>query len=869
MKKSMDLAEIFHFKRKELESFFAPDEIRKEDTLEDLRYFLIKDAYVNKEFPLYQQEMIDIIGVKNFKKYDNLYDVILHSNIVFRLSSLFDFSIPFMQEILHMEDEENIYYLRYKTGLYLYEDKIIEGDYFTSPCYKINMLNSSSYEEAKKIFFAFEDNVNIYKNSKNPEHIVLSRVFSRLEYKKYKEEERDLNVYLFLLYNDRFMEILPEIKSQLTSYIVGVLDIKVDVRKSLLHFFFEESKNPLDLSLINITVFSTLKNQNNFSLYRKLEDYVPYSFENVIFSLKNFFNILYKFSSPEDLLDAVIYKNDNLNKVDRITSTIAQDMKENIDERKLELFISYAKIIRNHNALTFIYKFLSRVPDLEDFLIKFTLTLSTLNINYRYKNDLIVMSLFKFQFLNQENDHFFFNEYRFEVMNEQIKPILRLLPIDDIYGYTMRLARISLMVQHFDIVNFDYGRTHGYLMNNLVLPEDKVQLFPYYAEEQNMGDRAIYKRGINVHSGNRDEKTLEGVNLLFSIQGNLNKDEMEKYFSSFISYAKEKLNEKEIDILNHILGIDIITGKKVERRQRGDFGGLLEDKILLGKKLINPKELIARFFLFAETYQEDCNDIEEKCEEIIKNERENLKHGTLYGLLKSLQQDNEEEQAINAEAYGERKETHIVCNPGKIQRLVASTLSGRLKDKDGNIFNIEDREIKKQEERKERVKNLDEIHQYLQPFINLYMYEEQTRVKNVEEFFDKLYHYVWHLSQGDIAKFGKVDLDMSYVTYYSIFMTMRGNVLYINPSLSLTSHFSDMFDITYYVNKYGKKEQEAWEKAHPEEVKMLEKGREGREKMANRIEQARENQRIRRELAERYGRSPTQDEVLREKERMR
>jgi hypothetical protein len=857
----MELEKIYLYGRRELEEFFGKDEISKEDTLRDLRYFLIKDAYAGKEFPLYQQEIIDEVGVKNFKNYDDLYDVLLNSNIVFRLSSLFDFSPSFMSFLLQMPEEKDIYYLRYKLGQYLYEDKMIEGDYFTSPCYKINMLNSDSYEEAKEIFFSYESGFQV-QNS-----YLLSRVYKKLSFKKYKEEEKDLNAYLFKKYNDKFIENLEKIKSVLNSYITSILDLNVNVRKSVLHYLFEESKNPLYLSLKHITYNSDIFSLffTNLPFIKRLEDFVPY---RLSYDSEIIVSLYLKIPIMDEVLPLIAQKDEN-----KTTYFIDVDIKLT-DKNKLEVeerlkkFVTYGKIVKKDQK--FVYKYLTRVPNLEEFLIQFTLTFSSLKINKRYKRDLIVMSLFKFFFLSQENWTFFIENYRFELLDENMKDIIFdnfTLDKKDKYNidYTMRLVKICLMVQHLDIVIFPYLQTHSYILDNL-LSQIPI-LFPQY---QNLNlNNDIYKIGINVHSANRDKKTLEGVNLLFSSQGKLSKSEVEEYFSDFISYAEKNLTENEIKVLNHILGIDINTGEKLEKRQKGDFGGLFSHKLMLGGNVFDPKELIARFFLFAETYEEDCNDTEEKCEEIKNKERENLKHGTLRGLISSLQQDNENEQRMNAEAYGENKENHIVCNPGKVQRLVAATLSGRLKDEKGKVFNIEDKEIKEEKENKEnnKVSNLDEIHQYLLPFVNLYMYEKETRVRSAKEFFTFLYDYVWHLSQGDIAKFGKVKLNMSFVVYYCIFMAMKGNTLYIAPSLSLVSQFDDMFDITYYINKFGKQEEEAWKKAHPEEVKMLEKGREGREKMLNKVEEVRENQRIRRELAERYGRSPTQDEIRRERDK--
>jgi hypothetical protein len=864
----LTLEDVFAYNIGEISTFFAKDELREEDTLLDIRYFLIRDAYDNKEFPAYQMDILSQLPLSMFRKEEDLYTILYKEHIKFKFLSLFLFSFEFLRELTHNFEEEDIHLLRSILGKMLYEDDMLQYEdlkYVISPCYKVNMLNADNEREAKYMFFSYD----YYKDKENKGF--MEKVIKRLSYNKYKEEEKDLNVYLFEKYEDEFTESMNDkkdkkIHSLITSIIISITEIKVDARKNMLHFLFEESKNTFNLALIAILHnFRDIMSDYPFNMpfFHRLESYVPYKISNNVKYLYQLYNI-YK-----DLnIDIYIQSKDGVNEIvlDKTVALILEDARKDIRDtgRKLHNLSSYTKILDKSSvtlenvfadSLTpFIYKYLAPISNLEDFLIQFVLTIDfpTAHERYMYNRDLLIYTLFASYLLSEDEWIKLQTSYPFETNEELLHTtviaLLRLRGSLSQTPFTLKFAKISLMAQHFDLINNNYGATFGFMLSVFIRPLNAV-VFPRYLEETEDVTRLseeqvkeMYKRGINVHADNRDIKTIEGLKLLIEQQGPLTKKEVERYFSDFISYALEVLNENDVDILNHILGMNIVTGEIMERRQASDFEGFLEDKMLMiGNYTIEPKELIARFFHFSQTY-EDIRD------------RENLKYGTLRGLMTSLQDDTTEEQRMNAEAYGiKMTKNHIVCNPGKVQRLVASTLSGRLRDKDEKVFDIDER-VQREEVKKE-VANLDEIHQYLTPFINMYMYEEETRVNDAASFFTKLYEYVYHLRNGDVAKFGKVVLNMSYVVYYSCMMAMKGNVLYIDPEFALTSEFSDMFDLKYYIDKFGEEEQRAWRETHPEEVRRLEQGRENRVD-ARRVEEVRRRQENRRRYKEMHGRSP-------------
>jgi hypothetical protein len=838
----MFIEDVFTYNRKQLEYFFPKDQLRKEDTVKDLRYFLVTDAYENNEFPSYQRELLSLCNLKLIKVKDSFYKIMMESNINLTLKQVFAFSTPFMKFLLNAKynDEKK---LRCQLAKCLFNDNIInEETYFNSPCYEVNMLYSTSYEDMVDIFFSYTFHLN-------SADIIISRVIERLSYKKYKREERDLNVYLFIKYYDKINNILGYKNDKyIDTQIISVISINIEHRRAILSFLFEESKNSDKFGIIRSMGKSINDYPNCLIFLQRLEKFTPYTVSGEdlshLYKLNNFLSddMLSKFFIP---VQNYYYLNTEL-----ISSAWSLNKEDFL--RRINNYSIYHDIL-GQTSTGFVFRFLSRVDNLQQYLIPFKVTMNIQEIHFTFKNDLIVICLFSFFLLEPEDWDYFISNYRFELFDIQFKDyIYNYYTLDKkFYAMTFPLfmTKMALMSQHFDFVNYDYAYTHIYIANNL-LSGGKIDYPAYISEiidEEKIKNQ--YKQGIDIHDNDRDNKTLEGVKLLFSSQGKLNN--INELFSHFIDYAKDKLNDEDKLTFSRVLGFNIITGEKIQRQNVTDWEGMLDKGILLNDEIFDSKELIARFFLFAETY-EDVKD------------RENLKHGTLKGILNSLQIDTEEEQEMNLLYYGKTSESHIVCNPGKIQRLVASTISGRLKGVDGKIFNLEDKTVRKIDK---RIKNFNQIHEYLQPFINLHMSEKNMRVDSTEKFFTLLYDYVWHLSKGDVLNFGVVVLDMSYVVYYCIFLAMKGDVLHIDSEMSLTSNFPCMFDVKYYTDMFGKREQEAWELLYGKGKEKEKKEIRDSKSTLTKIEDVRRNQQIRQELHTTYCRSPTREEILQERKK--
>ncbi len=371
----------------------------------------------------------------------------------------------------------------------------------------------------------------------------------------------------------------------------------------------------------------------------------------------------------------------------------------------------------------------------------------------------------------------------------------------------------------------------------------------------------IYARGVGVHSDNRDEKTARAVNILIKSWNVKDKEVFEPYYDEFVDYFS-RLKSPQKDYVIAVLGKNPETGEEYKRKS-SDFGGLLTaNRISAGGTMIDPKELIARFWHFAETYEDDSlkGKSKEEQERLRKLETEDIKNGLLGGLARSYNIDHTDEDIEIARKVNNviLAKGHVVCDPGKLQNMAVSTITGRLKDENGKYVHIDSFDVTKEEEEEEMttVYNLEDITTYLSPFINFTMYDEEMRAENVEQFYEKLFEYLYNLSQGNVLTFSATNLDPPAVVYYTIMMTGTGKDVEINPNLSLTDVFEDMFDISPYLQKYEASERQAWNEAHPEQVKAKEEARKKAQALQERARKVRERQERHRKYRE-TGRTPS------------
>jgi len=326
-------------------------------------------------------------------------------------------------------------------------------------------------------------------------------------------------------------------------------------------------------------------------------------------------------------------------------------------------------------------------------------------------------------------------------------------------------------------------------------------------------DENIYKQGKGVHDENRDELTTNCINVLLNSY-NLSDEEVEKYFNLFWVYGM-KLESKQKQSLLRVLGLD--ENQKPAKRSVHDFGGLLTSDIIVEGNIIKAKRFIAYFWAFSETFiDETCH----KDKECIEREKDNIKYGVMKGLIDSLQDDRTQIQINNG-----LENSHVVCNPGKIQRLVTSTLQGRLKDKNGKYVYVDKiLEQKDQEEVIEEViegedqekavdvdfiKDYSKIKDHLKDFIKQEILIEGL---TLERFFIDLFIYVQSLESQNIH------LSIPNVIYYLSMMGETMDGLCIDPNISIISAFEDEFLIEDFKEKFLREDQIKFDFHNPQVV---------------------------------------------------
>jgi hypothetical protein len=174
------------------------------------------------------------------------------------------------------------------------------------------------------------------------------------------------------------------------------------------------------------------------------------------------------------------------------------------------------------------------------------------------------------------------------------------------YNHANRIARILLFRHH--IHEADYMSCVRLILDTPL--SESLQLRGMHAAAQG-GNR--YAGGINVHAEGRDQRTLAAIQTLVA-SWNPEVAEIEQEFTHFWK-AVGALNTKLQKPLLRTLGVDI-NQEPVHQQSTHDFGGLLtggDQAITLihgGHVLkINARELIARFWRFANAYIPEADDI--------------------------------------------------------------------------------------------------------------------------------------------------------------------------------------------------------------------------------------------------------------------
>ncbi len=152
-----------------------------------------------------------------------------------------------------------------------------------------------------------------------------------------------------------------------------------------------------------------------------------------------------------------------------------------------------------------------------------------------------------------------------------------------------------------------------------------------------------YEDGINVHDGDRDARTANALKLLWESQGALSDEVIDVNYREFRDYLETQKESVKADVM-----------RVLDSQVSSEWGGLLKGRVTTAGLDTTGQELLARFWLFAKTGDEQEN-----------------KKSAIITALKS---------AIDHGA--------VMCNPGKLQRLATFVLQGYLPgvNIDGNGF---------------------------------------------------------------------------------------------------------------------------------------------------------------------------------------
>ena len=179
------------------------------------------------------------------------------------------------------------------------------------------------------------------------------------------------------------------------------------------------------------------------------------------------------------------------------------------------------------------------------------------------------------------------------------------------------------------------------------------QDYPLYQNEHEIqAPVAMGNQGMNVHDGNRDEKTKDALIRLQEHQGNLDQETIDQAVQEFVEYLKTTSEEPNVEKKRNALRT---LQHLPDRPEENFFSTLLEEQhfTIAGHHFTGP-EIIARLWIFSNSYQDSASGAD------IEKERKNARVAMISALNASVE------------------DGMIVCNPGKTQRLVVSVLQGRL-----------------------------------------------------------------------------------------------------------------------------------------------------------------------------------------------
>ncbi len=321
-----------------------------------------------------------------------------------------------------------------------------------------------------------------------------------------------------------------------------------------------------------------------------------------------------------------------------------------------------------------------------------------------------------------------------------------------------------------------------------------------------------YAAGIDVHAEKRDEAAIAAARTL---QENWfpGPEDIDLAFNDFMS-AVRQLEEPKKSLVLRSLGINQ-NGHVLPKPANESFAGLLhgvdgDGNFTLSAKgnrmQVSGRELIARFWDFANTYQESHT----ASGALVENERAAMRDGIMNALAEGVI----------------RKHNTLRCEMGRVQLLALATLQGRLRGSDGKVVDVDGLGLNPEiavagagaaavapiaPHVAPKIRNLNDIAQYLQPFIDSLGHD----IKTAEQFYMLLFNYRNNLAEGHVMARGeRIDLDPSEVVYFVRMMepiTEHGKIVRydINPAWSIVAQigFGGAFPVDDYMAQFGARDQ--------------------------------------------------------------
>ena len=642
--------------------------------------------------------------------------------------------------------------------------------------YNVDEFNNVICDRIKMIVYSKKSIIVTFLKKHKIEQRNIFRVINILE--KYNWREiKIINKYIGNFTNNDLMKMLIKIGTIKKGEVLLVLD-KYDIFMKMAHENYVVNVYPIDLLKIIITLYKFKTVEDMFSIFEFIvlfSQLVENTIEDIHIELINQF-----LGTFRDFISCIIpgvnqYSINLENKLKYLKILMPAD----IDLRGM-----------CSGQFKTIMKFCF-IDNLEPVLDQFKVLLfderTDLScIEPNYVNDCLILLISSNNILKYDINKIIPYSDLYQNVEEEYNPL-------------SKIAKILLFCKHnkyniedtiklkVNLLTVSTSKNYVKIIDKLNIQENNINI------NENMLN--AYAAGIDVHNGDRDNKTSILVDRLIKLYP-LENVEIDLYFNQFWTY-KNKFTEEKLKIIYRVLGVDKDL-VETENPNQNYYKGFLNYTYSVKEKVYSARHIIAVFWKFANVFK-DPTCLTNQDEDCIERDRENIKLGIFQGLMDALVEGN-----------------RLICPPGKLQRLAAATIQGRIKGENGRFLYIDDHleEVVIVPKENGYITNLNDIHTHLRVFGKFL--EQSNRPQNIEEFF---YEFFICLENIDAR------LNYSYAIYYAIMMTQNIDGLVIDPGLSLTANYDDMFNIEDYIAKYLPQEKIEYDLANPQIVEARERRR--------------------------------------------